>query len=94
MTKKPLVGGSVDRDLHQFVQREAALANANVTFIYGSDLRKHRVARAVAAGDFSASDVRFPGFLAPISAAPRRGRAGDLMRFIDIPGLAEFCQTS
>jgi hypothetical protein len=74
------------------VQEEAALANANVTFINGSDLRKRHVARGVADGDFRASDVRVSRFAgADFGCRPPAG-ARDLMLFIDISGLAEFCQ--
>jgi hypothetical protein len=56
MAKKPQVGGSIE-DRDHLERGNAGLANANVTFIYGSDLRKRHVADVSARWRFTAPEV-------------------------------------
>lgn len=56
------------------------MANANVTFIYGSDLRKRYVADVSARPRFTACDVRiqmtYGKFLIYLESTRRIGKAG------------------
>jgi hypothetical protein len=56
MAKKPQVGGSIE-DRDHLERGNAGLANANVTFIYGADLRKRHVADVLARWRFPAPEV-------------------------------------
>ncbi|MCA2182766.1 hypothetical protein LDL08_42040 [Nonomuraea glycinis] len=79
MAKKPQVGGSIE-DRDHLEPGNPGLANANVTFIYGSDLRKRQVADVSARPRFTASDVRiqmaYGKFLIYLESTRWIGKAG------------------
>jgi len=79
MAKKPQVGGSIE-DRDHLEPGYPGLANANVTFIYGSDLRKRHVADVPARRRFTASEVRiqvtYGKFLIYLESTRWIGKAG------------------